>query len=229
MIEVNSQKCINFMKTRKINLIKNEMVDRGRNIKLMFDNEVVILVFPSGKILVQGKIGDEEKKVLHQDLLSYIKEKSNNKIFIVYGHDRISRNELELLLLKWGLKPVVLEDIVNNGSQTIIEKLENQLEDCSYGIVIATPDDIGGSALKPDELHYRVRQNVVLELGMLMASASIGRKRVMILMKQNNLDKKFEKPSDVDGLIYISYEYRIKEKEHQIYQQLIKSGFDLKI
>jgi hypothetical protein len=46
----------------------------------------------------------------------------------------------------------------------------------------------------------RVRQNVVLELGLLLSK--FGRARVAILMKrQDNM----EKPSDIDGLIYIPF------------------------
>lgn len=221
------QKCISFMKKRKISLISEELLNKGSDIKLIFDNGVVIIIYHTGNYVIQGKVEPGESKTIKTALDEYIKEVDDNKIFIVYGHDKSSRDNLNLMLRKWGLRPVILEEVVTMGSQTIIEKLEEQIHGCSYGIVIATPDDIGGSASKPDELCYRVRQNVVLELGMLMTSINMGRNRIMILMKNDNLDRSFEKPSDIDGLIYISFEKNVIEKEHQIYKQLKAAGFEI--
>lgn len=221
------QKCINFMKKKKISLVSEEPLNKGSDMKLIFENGVVIIIYHTGKYVIQGKVEPSESKTLKIALDEYMKELDDSKIFIVYGHDKSSRDNLELMLRKWGLKPVILEEVVTVGSQTIIEKLEEQIHGCSYGIVIATPDDIGGSASKPDELYYRVRQNVVLELGMLMTSISMGRNRIMILMKNDNLDRKFEKPSDIDGLIYIAFEKSVTEREHQIYKQLKAAGFEI--
>jgi predicted nucleotide-binding protein len=51
----------------------------------------------------------------------------------------------------------------------------------------------------PDEKKFRARQNVVLELGMLLSS--LGRSKVAILMKNPG---KMERLSDIQGLLYIS-------------------------
>jgi predicted nucleotide-binding protein len=220
-------KCINYMKTKKISLVSEEQINNGKDKKLIFDNGVVIVIYHTGNYVIQGKIESGESRNIRTSLDEYMKELDDNKIFIVYGHDKSARDALELMLRKWGLKPVILEEVVTTGSQTIIEKLEEQIQGCSYGIVIATPDDIGGSASASAELCYRVRQNVVLELGMLMTSINMGRNRIMILMNNDNLDRKFEKPSDIDGLIYISFEKSVTEREHQIYKQLKAAGFEI--
>ena len=48
-------------------------------------------------------------------------------------------------------------------------------------MVLATPDDEGYRKGRETEKQYRARQNVVLELGLLLAT--LGRSRVAILLK----------------------------------------------
>jgi predicted nucleotide-binding protein len=56
---------------------------------------------------------------------------------------------------------------------------------------------MGNAVGKDDERKHRARQNVVLELGMLLAK--LGRPRVAILLKNQAT---MERPSDLQGLIY---------------------------
>ena len=69
----------------------------------------------------------------------------------------------------------------------------------SSGCILLTPDDEGHKAGKQEEKKYRARQNVVLELGMVLAR--VGRKRVAILYKES-----VELPSDMRGLLYIPFQ-----------------------
>lgn len=48
---------------------------------------------------------------------------SNNKVFIVHGHDSL-KTEVELFLTKLGLEPIILHKQANMG-KTIIERLKN--------------------------------------------------------------------------------------------------------
>ena len=82
-------------------------------------------------------------------------------------------------------------DQLPSEGQTIIEKLEKYTGQVGYAIVLATPDDEGHRANRPDEKAYRVRQNVVLELGMVLSL--LGRERVAILLKESH---SMEKPSE---------------------------------
>jgi predicted nucleotide-binding protein len=128
------------------------------------------------------------------------------EIFIVYGHDTAARNELELILRRIGFSPIVLGNLAAAG-ETIIEKLETYIGQggrAKYACVLLTPDDEGYKAGTANERKYRARQNVVLELGMVLAK--LGRKRVAILRK-----KTVEQPSDIDGLIYIPFDEHIDE------------------
>lgn len=103
------------------------------------------------------------------------------------------------MLRRWGFDPVILDELPSKG-QTIIEKLEDYTEDVGFGVVLATPDDFGYPKDHEDQKAYRARQNVVLELGMLLVK--LGRPKVAILL-ESKVD--MERPSDIQGLIYIPF------------------------
>ena len=102
---------------------------------------------------------------------------------------------MELILRRVQVNPIILQNIPGVGD-TLIEELE-ALTDADFACVLLTPDDIGAAKTTPENLRPRARQNVVLELGMVLSR--LGRRRVAILVKGEDL----EKPSDIDGLIYI--------------------------
>ena len=104
-------------------------------------------------------------------------ESYQKRIFVVHGHDDKTRTELQLALLQLGLEPFVLAN-TSGGSLTIIEALEKEMgpgaDRVRYGIVLLTPDDMGYSkAAGHEQARPRARQNVVLEMGMLISA--IGR------------------------------------------------------
>jgi len=144
----------------------------------------------------------------------------NKKVFVVYGHDTASREKLELILLKMGLEPVVLANLPAAGD-TIIEKLEKYLRDAhgvGFACVLLTPDDEGHRAGAAEEKKYRARQNVILELGMVLSRLS--RKRVAILYKES-----VEKPSDIDGLLYLPFKENLDEVKPQLFRELKEAGY----
>lgn len=147
----------------------------------------------------------------------------NRQIFIVYGHDTASLDALELLLRRMGLEPLVLQNLPAAGD-TIIEKLERYLGESGavgYACALLTPDDEGHKAGFPAEKKYRARQNVILELGMVLAR--LGRPRVAILHKES-----VELPSDIAGLIYIPYKERLDQVNTKLYQELKNAGYNPK-
>jgi predicted nucleotide-binding protein len=144
----------------------------------------------------------------------------SNRVFIVYGHDTGAREQLELLLRRMRLEPVVLQNIPSAG-QTIIEKLET-CSDVTFACVLLTPDDEGHAVGKVNEKKHRARQNVVLELGMFLAK--LGRKRVAILHKGS-----LELPSDIHGLLYIGFTDRVDEIKERVAAELQEAGFKINI
>lgn len=141
-------------------------------------------------------------------------------IFIVYGHDETARDALELLLRRMGFEPIILARLAAAGD-TIIEKLERYLGEhgnVGFACVLLTPDDEGHRAAHPEEKKYRARQNVILELGMVLAR--LGRRRVAILHKQS-----VELPSDIAGLIYIAFQERVEELTADLFKELESAGY----
>jgi predicted nucleotide-binding protein len=145
-------------------------------------------------------------------------------IFIVHGHDRDARDQLQLALLHLDLKPYVLMN-ESGGGKTIIEALEGKIgRDFStdFGIVLMTPDDFGYSKKDgQEEKKPRARQNVVLEAGMLLSSLT--RERMAIIQKGS-----LERPSDLDGIIRIEYNDHIRETIPKLCQRLREAGFDIR-
>jgi predicted nucleotide-binding protein len=123
------------------------------------------------------------------------------------------------MLRRWDLDPLILDQLPSEG-QTLIEKLEKYArEDVSFAVVLATPDDEGNVKGKPDEKRYRARQNVVLELGLLLAK--LGRAKVAILLKNQ---EKMERPSDIQGLIYLPFTDDVAETKVQLAKEMEKQG-----
>lgn len=183
--------------------------------KISLDNGAVINLYDKGTYNIQGKNTDQVKQ-----LLSSTKKNKTKKVFVVYGHDEIARTQLEAMLRRWDLEPIILDQQASAG-QTIIEKLEENATDVGYAIVLATPDD-EGKAKNDDTLQFRVRQNVVLELGLFLAK--LGREKVAILLKESS---NFEKPSDIQGLVYIPFQKKVDEVAISLIRELSRQGYTI--
>ena len=118
---------------------------------------------------------------------------NNREIFIVHGHDTAFKGEVTRFVQTLGYKPVVLHEQANKG-KTIIEKYEAH-SDVERAIVLLTPDDRGRSNYAR-KWQPRARQNVIFEMGYFMGK--LGRTCVICI------NKGIEKPSDIDGIVYIS-------------------------
>lgn len=146
---------------------------------------------------------------------------NSKKIFIVYGHDTNTLDQLELILRRADLSPYILKN-ESEETKTIIEALEGNIQtNCGCGIVLLTPDDYGYSKDKTDiDKQARARQNVILEMGMILAA--FGRQRTLILKKGN-----LEIPSDINGVLYIDFNDRVDEVKDKIANKLEKLGFNI--
>ena len=143
------------------------------------------------------------------------------RIFVVHGHDRDARDQLELVLHRLGLDPFILQNN-DGGGKTIIEALEKNIyQDAAFGIVLLTPDDFGYSKEETEaDRKPRARQNVILEMGMIMAA--LGREKMAILQKQA-----LERPSDTDGILRIEFNGHVREAVPKLVQRLQAAGFDI--
>jgi predicted nucleotide-binding protein len=123
-------------------------------------------------------------------------EVDSKKVFVVYGHDRLMKLEVENFLRSKLKLDVVALDEKPNGNRTIIEKFEHYSKDCAFAIVLMSPDD---NAEVDGQIFKRARQNVVLELGYFMAK--LDREKVCVLVRGD-----IEKPSDISGILTLSYD-----------------------
>jgi len=117
-----------------------------------------------------------------------------NDVFIVHGHDNETRESVARFIEKLGLNARILHEMPNIG-RTLIEKFEDY-SNVGFAVVLLTPDDLGTSEDKREELKPRARQNVIFELGFFVGK--LGRERVCVLYKEN-----VEIPSDYEGILYV--------------------------
>ncbi len=196
--------------------IANETaLPNGTGTQLRLQNEAIVNSYHTGKFNVQGKNQNAVKECLGvQPAQAAVAAAPQNgvaakpmlsKVFVVYGHDNAARTELEAMLRRWRLEPLILDQLPSEG-QTIIEKLEKYTAEVKFAVVLATPDDEGYRAGHEDEKAFRARQNVVMELGMMLTL--LGRRNVAILMKQQD---DMERPSDIQGLLYIPFKDNLQK------------------
>jgi predicted nucleotide-binding protein len=121
------------------------------------------------------------------------------QVFIVHGRDDGVKNDVARWIARIGLEDVVLHEQPNVG-RTIITKFQDVASRAAFAIVLMTPDDAGG--LAGGVTRARARQNVIFELGYFIGK--LGQERVVALIT----DSTIEKPSDYEGVIYISYDQR---------------------
>jgi len=199
-------------------------------IQFFFRNGAKVSVFDKGTVTPQGQHIDHVKALLGLAGPSVGAPSATvttialrKKVFVVYGHDPDSRSQLEAMLRRWDLDPLILDQLPSEG-QTIIEKLEKHTSEANFAVVLATPDDIGFRAGHEDEKAYRARQNVVLELGMMLSK--LGRKNVAILLKhQENM----ERPSDIQGLIYIPFKDSITHGAVLLAKEMAAQGYKIDV
>ncbi len=191
--------------------------ERYRNCgyRIKISDGTAVFCYDRGTYYCQGKEAEKIKQLLVDNNVGEVLY--NNNVFVVYGHDLESKNEIIRILREWKLNPLLIDQLPVEG-RTIIEQLEHYIPKVNYGIVLATPDDIGREKHSIKE-NYRARQNVIFEMGMLFSK--LGRNRVCILYK--NIDG-FEKPSDIDGLLYLPFEKIVSEVREKLARELKAQG-----
>ena len=198
-------------------------------VRLRCDGGQVVSVYDTGTVVVQGKNVDglEEKLTSapttgapHTPKVS----SSPTEVFVVYGHNEDAKNEIERMLRRWKLNPIMLDQIPAEGL-TLIEKLEKYIQRTPFAVVLATADDVYLSDPDDDtQKEFRARQNVVLELGMLLVH--LHRENVAILLE----DKVgMKKPSDIDGLEYLPFKEDVAEVGIRLAKMMANRGYVIDI
>lgn len=186
--------------------------------RIKLSSGTAIFLYDKGGLYCQGK--EAEKLQLLIEPSRDIIEEPNNKVFVAYGHDKQACAQLQSVLEEHNLTPLFLDALPSSG-KTIIEKLEAYVPQANYGIVLMTPDDEGRNANDRGAPFPRARQNVILEMGMLLMR--LGRSRVAIIEKES--DPEIEMPSDISGVIRLRYKEDIREIESNLLKEMKARGY----
>jgi predicted nucleotide-binding protein len=199
------------------------------------------------RILVRGVLKETVPQVVSKKRKLVPRKKPSKKVFIAHGRDFKSVKELKAMLMKLGLKPVVLAE-QPSGSRTVVEKLEKYSKNVSYAFIILTPDDgsFNFNALQKiveeseaqaltrkekDALFLKLfgdivekvaRQNVILEFGYFIGK--LGRDHVCCLYEGD-----VQLPSDMHGIVYVPFKNSVKEAKADIIKELKAVDFDLQL
>ena len=136
---------------------------------------------------------------------------SNNKVFIVHGHDGELKEKVARRLEQQGIEAIILSEQVNRG-RTIIEKLE-AYSDVNVAIILFTQDDLGVAKEEKGNEKYRARQNVVFEAGYFMGY--LGRENIIMIADEN-----VEIPGDLSGMVYTTRD----SWEFEMFKELNAAG-----
>lgn len=198
----------------------------GNNLGTVYklNNGCIVNCWDTGNVNCQGKNVDPIKTLLNGTGVAQTTQKpQNKKVFVVYGHDMMARTQLEAMLRRWDLEPIIIDQLVSSG-QTVIEKLEEYTNQVGFGIVLITPDDTGYAKDHEDRKKFRARQNVILEMGMLLGK--LGRSKVAILFSQA---EEMELPSDISGYLYIPFKDNVENAKDSLAKELDKNGYHIAI
>jgi predicted nucleotide-binding protein len=205
-------------------LERRERTKNDKGWQLRFKTGEGACVYDTGRVVPEGKNTARVREILGlgTPLAAVpvdVGRGVSRRVFVVYGHDAAARTQLEAMLRRWNLEPLMLDQLPSEG-RTLIEKLEKYTrDDVGFGIVLATPDDEGYSRNREADRKFRVRQNVVLELGLLLSK--LGRERVVVLLKRQ---ENMEKPSDIDGLIYIPFVDDVEDGKVNLAKEMQQQG-----
>lgn len=178
-------------------------------------------VFEKGKSVTSDLITKDYDRPMQESNAPVIEaDVKSNDIFIVHGHDDLSKFQLSRILERAGLRGRILHEEPNEG-RTLIEKFESESIKVKYAFVLLTPDDLGRSKEDMAE-NKRARQNVILELGYFIGK--LGRKNVCVLKKGE-----IELPSDILGILPYSFTDEVEEHQTEILRELAKAGYSVRL
>jgi predicted nucleotide-binding protein len=142
------------------------------------------------------------------------------QIFIVHGTDTLRAESVAHTVSSATQRETIILREQPNLGRTLIEKFEHHAAEVSYAIILLTPDDKGSRA-DEQATRPRGRQNVVFEMGYFYGL--IGRANVSVLVSPG-----VEKPSDMDGIAYITLDSHGAWKE-KLFRELQHAGFDINL
>lgn len=181
-----SKEIIVFIK--RVSAVCNDKITRIYSVSqldVLENNLKIILNYFHTRVSSQSKFIIKEKGKIVE---------TNNKVFIVHGHNELLKEQVSNWLYSLNLEPIILHKKATGGTKSIIDKIEKYSDVCC-AIILLTADDVG-KANNEKRYQKRARQNVVLEAGYFIGK--IGASNVILLHEKN-----VELPGDLGGCVYI--------------------------
>lgn len=124
---------------------------------------------------------------------------AQQSVFLAYGHHDKAKTAVREFLSHNGLKVLELGRVGQFGD-SILGNVDRYINQSHFAVVLFTGDDEGYSLKEGmSRKKRRARQNVVFELGYLLAK--LGRRRVRVLVEED-----VEIPTNYHGMLYISFD-----------------------
>jgi predicted nucleotide-binding protein len=143
------------LKTAGLAIKTEQRLPNKSGLQIRLSNGAIVNCFDNGTVSFQGKNRDDVEKVIDARRSASGAAAPSSKVFVVYGHDQNARDQLEAMLRRWELDPVIFDQLPSEGA-TLIEKLENYVLNAGFAVVLATPDDVGYPRNKEDQKHFEL-------------------------------------------------------------------------
>jgi predicted nucleotide-binding protein len=143
------------------------------------------------------------------------------RVFLASGRDERWRQAVAHLLEQAGSHELTILDERPEERATLFERSDEQLAGPRYAVVLLTADDIGAPRLQSAEEPYfapRARQQVVFEMGFLVAALTAG--RVCVLYEEG-----VELPCELDGISHVRLDLA-GTWQPKLLMKLRRAGFD---
>lgn len=156
---------------------------------------------PSGEKPPKGEAPKEAphgkrppRKELPSSMVSNQSQLPKSNILLIHGQDGTAKGSVLEFLEKLGLRALTPHEQVNGG-KGLIEKFRD-LSSIHFAIVLFTPDDATTPQNKPRGKRYRLIQDIIFELGYVVAK--LGQERVCVLCQEGA-----GIPLDYPGAVFI--------------------------
>jgi predicted nucleotide-binding protein len=131
---------------------------------------------------------------------------NGRKVFVIYGHDRLNTG-LRQDVVKWLEDHGISADLIDPSTlkDQLLSGLLERMQSAAAFIALCTPDDAMVDSSGTIQ-HYQPRQNVLLEIGMVLGLPR-GMKRLIVLQATGpSIDERSELPTDLGGLLSLRVE-----------------------
>jgi predicted nucleotide-binding protein len=98
--------------------------------QIRLDSGAIVNCYDNGNVTFQGRNQEAARAAIGLDAQvataapgQTVLAGTSRKVFVVYGHDPGARAQLDAMLRRWQLEPLILDQLPSGG-QTIIEKLD---------------------------------------------------------------------------------------------------------